>query len=200
MQPFSVVKALYKTASGDLDLDRKAPILFGRVPGLLDFDGPSSILNASAADGYEVLEAGQPPEKITELLLSSGIASGNSSAALKFGVYVPYNFRRWRTASVRLKSKIVMAGCSPATATVVTLRARKPTSASAYLAGTHVRTLNVDGGGAIADAAWVDMTLKTTDLGDDWLPGYFLACEVLLSFPRTFTSCSIKFGRLQINW
>lgn len=200
MQPFLVLKAVQKTALGDLDLDRKAPILFGRVPGLLDFDGPSVITNASILDGYEVLEAGQHPEKIVELSLSGGGASGNSTAALKFGVYIPYNFRRWRTASVRLKSKIVMSGCPVASSAVITLRARKPTSTSSYLSGVHVRTLNRDGSGAIEDAAWVDMTLKTTDLGEDWLPGYFLSCEVLLSVPRTFTTCSIKFGRLQINW
>jgi hypothetical protein len=200
VQPSRVLKALMKTTAGDIDLPRKCPIFFGRVPGLFDLEGQSSIIGATAADAYEVIETGRPPEKISELLLSSGIAGGQSSCVLRFSTYVPYNFRRWKTAAVRLRCKVALTGCAALSSATITLKARKPTSTSAFLVGTHARTLNVNGSGAIGDSAWVDMVLKTTDLQDDWQPGYFLACEVTFSVPLTFTTCSLKVGRLQINW
>lgn len=201
IQPSRVLKALMKTSSGDLDLPRKCPIMFGRVPAVFDLEGPSVVTNASAADGFESIIAGQPPEKITEISLSGGNASGNSTGTImKFSVYVPYNFRKWKTSAVRIRTKLSMTGCPAASTATMTLKARKPSSTSAYLVGTSQRTLAVDGGGAIADSAWVDMTLKTTDLLDDWQPGYFLACEVVWSIPKTFSTASLKVGRLQINW
>lgn len=201
MQPTRFLKALMKTSAGDLDLPRKCPILFGRVPAVFDLEGPSVVTTASAADGFESILSGQPPEKITEISLGGAASSGNSTGTvLKFSVYIPYNFRRWKTSAVRIRTKLSMTGCAAASSATVTLRARKPTSTSAYLVGTSARTLAVDGSGNIADSAWVDMTLKTTDLQDDWQPGYFLACEVVWSIPKTFTTASLKVGRLQINW
>ncbi len=200
MHPFVALKALMKTADGDLNLSRVVPVHFGRVPCRFDLEGPTDITNASAADAYEVIETGLPPEKISEVSLSGGVAGGNSSCTLRGSVYVPYNFRKWKTAALRLRSKLTMTGCSALSVATVVLKVRKPTATSGYLTGTHTRVLNVDGSGNIADASWVDMVLKTTDLGDDWRPGYFMAFEVTFSFPLTFTTCSVKVGRLQINW
>lgn len=200
MQPTRFLKALMKTTAGDIDLPRKCPIFFGRVPGLFDLEGQSSILSATSADAYEIIQTGQPPEKVSELLLTTGVAGGQSTCVLRFSTYVPYNFRKWKTAAVRLRCKVAMTGCAALSSATITLKARKPTSTSSFLVGTHARTLTVNGSGQIGDSAWVDMVLKTTDLQDDWQPGYFLACEVTFSVPLTFTTASLKVGRLQINW
>lgn len=201
IQPSRVLKALMKTTSGDIDLPRKCPILFGRIPALLDLESPAVITNISAVDAYEVIETGQPPEAISEVSMTSGNAGGNSTVTvLRFKAYLPYNFRKWKTQAVRIRTKLSMTGCGGGSTATVTLKARKPTSTSAFLVGTNARTLAVDGSGNLADSAWVDMTLKTTDLQDDWQPGYFLACEVVWSIPKTFATASLKVGRLQINW
>ena len=199
VQPSRVLKALMKTSSGDLDLPRVCPVFFGRVPARFDVEGPGDITGASAADGFEVIDTGQPPEKTSELALSGGHAAGYSTCVLKFTVFIPYNFRKWKTAAVRLRTKLALTGVGGGEVATVTLKARKPTSTSAYLVGTSTRGLT-ESGGNLADAAWVDMVLKTTDLGDDWQPGYYLACEVAWSFPKTFSTASVKVGRLQINW
>ena len=188
-----------KTTAGDLDLTRVCPVFFGKVPAKFEFEGPSDILSALSSDSYEVIETGRPPEKISQVTLASGIASGQSTCALRFSVYVPYNFRRWKTAAIRIRTKLAMTGCAGSSSATITLKARKPTSTSAFLVGTNTRTL-AESAGAIGDAAWVDMVLKTTDLQDDWQPGYFLACEVTWSIPKTFTTATLKVGRLQINW
>lgn len=199
IQPSRVLKALMKTTSGDIDLPRVCPVFFGRVPARFDFEGQADITSASSADAFEVIETGQPPEKTAGLSLLGGAASGYSSCVLKFSVYIPYNFRKWKTAAVRLRTKLALTGVGGGEVATVTMRARKPTSTSAYLVGTSTRGLT-ESGGNLADSTWVDMVLKTTDLGDDWQPGYFLACEVLWSFPKTFSTASVKVGRLQINW
>lgn len=201
MPPFCVVKPLYKTALGDLDLGRKCPIMFGPVAAVFDLEGPGIITNCEASDDYEVIDSGRAPEKVSKIEMSGAATSGNSTGTiLRFSAYVPYNFRKWKTAAVRIRTKLEMTGCAPASTASLTLKARNPVSTSSFLVGTNARTLAVNGSGAIGDSSWVDMVLKTTDLRDDWQPGYFLACEVVWSIPKTFTTAVLRVGRLQINW
>lgn len=200
MPPFKVLKALYKDSPGALDSNRVCPIQFGRVPSLFTLDGPASITNMSAADDYEVVAAGLAPEKIVTITSSLGSGAGNSTVAvLRFSVYVPYNFRRWQPKAIQIRTKLSMTGCSGGTSATITLKARKPSSTTAYLPLTNTRTLNVSAGN-IADSAWADMVLRYTDLEKDWQPGYCLACEVVWSIPLTFTTAVLKVGRLKINW
>lgn len=180
---------------------RRARINFGRVNGILDLEGQSVWGTAGAANLMEVVEAGRAPQHVGLISGSNGQVSGNSAVfRMTCMTYVPYNFRRWKTKAIQLWTKLSMAGCPGGSSATFTLRVRDPLSTTSYLVGTSTRTLSVTGGGLIADAGWVDMVIKSTDMLADWQPGYVLRCELEMSVPNTFTTLDVRLGRLKINW
>ena len=125
---------------------------------------------------------------------TGGNQAGTSSENKIIGVVrLPYNFRRWRTQAFRVRTKVELTGASIGGNVVVKIS--DPISAGNYLAETYSRSF-----GSSGDTDYEDAVITAEQMGRDWRPGYALRFEVIFEVPKTFTTCSLLVGLLDIGW
>lgn len=200
IQPSAVVTMAIVYQLGPSDTIQTLPVAWGQVGGTWRLDSAQNIPTNGVTNAHVVTD-GDYPEAVVQVTALNGDQSGNSTENVLVGVVaIPYNFRKWKADGIRVKSKLTMAGCDPATSATITLKVSDPVTAGAYLSETYSRTINVTGGGAIADSDYVDCKLNAEKLGADWRPGYLLRFELVWSVPKKFTSATFEVGFLKISW
>lgn len=202
MQPSLVMAPYIRYRLGPTDTIQTLPIVWtgpaGSCGGQWRLDTLKNFPVTVPSNEHVTITSSERPEMVVKVSAVSGTESGISTAnEIVFGTPIPYNFRKFKTNAIRVRTRVEMTGVSDDV--TLTLKVSDPITAGAYLAATATRTI-AESGGTVSDGGYVDMELTAADLGPNWRPEYALRCELEFGIPNTFTTCDLYVGKLNIRW
>lgn len=199
VHPTTVLACYIRYRLGPDDIIQTLPVSWGRVNAQWRLDTVKNFPTTGVNNLHNVITADLRPEAVVQIQAVGGTLAGNTSENKIVGVArLPYNFRKFESNAFRIRTKVTMTGVSGGSSATVTLKVSDPLSAGSYLATTYTRTLS-ESGSSIQDGAYVDAKLTSQDLGPDWKPGYLFRFELIFSVPRTFSTCDLEVGLMDLR-